>query len=62
VFARARARAPPSRPPSRQDALRDGLRAVKNTVDDGAVVPGGGAFEIAAAAECYKYEHFSCCF
>ena len=31
-----------------QDAVKDGLRAVKNTVEDGAVVPGGGAFEIAA--------------
>jgi T-complex protein 1 subunit zeta len=32
-----------------KEAIRDGLRAVKNTVDDGAVVPGAGAFEIAAA-------------
>ena len=32
-----------------KDAIRDGLRAVKNTVEDGAVVPGAGAFEIAAA-------------
>lgn len=24
-----------------KDAVRDGLRAVKNTIDDGAVVPGG---------------------
>lgn len=32
-----------------KDALRDGLRAVKNTIDDGGVVPGGGAFEVAAA-------------
>eukprot|EP01039_Chlorochromonas_danica_P001902 gene1902-2080_t len=31
-----------------KDAARDGLRAVKNTIDDGAVVPGAGAFEIAA--------------
>jgi len=31
------------------DAIRDGLRAVKNAVEDRAVVPGGGAFEIAAA-------------
>lgn len=30
-------------------AIRDGLRAVKNTVHDGAVVPGAGAFEIAAS-------------
>lgn len=32
-----------------KDAIRDGLRAVKNTIDDGAVVPGAGSFEIAAA-------------
>ncbi|GAA5980684.1 hypothetical protein JCM11641_000175 [Rhodosporidiobolus odoratus] len=32
------------------DALRDGLRAVKNALEDGALVPGAGAFEIAAHA------------
>lgn len=32
-----------------KDAVRDGLRAVKNAIEDGAVVPGGGAFELAAA-------------
>ncbi|KAL6771143.1 CCT6 [Auxenochlorella protothecoides x Auxenochlorella symbiontica] len=32
-----------------KDAVRDGLRAVKNTIDDAAVVPGAGAYEIAAA-------------
>lgn len=32
-----------------KDAVRDGLRAVKNALEDGAVVPGAGAFEIAAA-------------
>jgi len=31
-----------------KDAVRDGLRAVKNAVEDGAVVPGAGAFELAA--------------
>lgn len=31
-----------------KDAIRDGLRAVKNTWDDGCVLPGAGAFEIAA--------------
>jgi T-complex protein 1 subunit zeta len=30
--------------------VRDGLRAVKNVIDDKAVVLGAGAFEIAAAA------------
>lgn len=33
-----------------KDAVRDGLRSVKNTVDDCAIVPGAGAFEVAAAA------------
>lgn len=32
-----------------KDAIRDGLRAVKNTIEDKAVVPGAGAFEIAAS-------------
>jgi len=33
-----------------KDALRDGLRAVKNSIEDRFVVPGAGAFEVAAAA------------
>jgi len=33
-----------------QDAVRDGLRAVRNAIEDHAVVPGGGSFEVAAAA------------
>lgn len=32
-----------------KDAIRDGLRAVANTLADGAVVPGAGSFEVAAA-------------
>ena len=32
-----------------KDAIRDGLRAVKNTLEDASVVPGAGAFEVAAA-------------
>jgi len=28
------------------DALRDGLRSVKNAIEDGALVPGAGAFEL----------------
>ena len=32
-----------------KDAVKDGLRAVKNAVEDNAVVPGGGAFELAAS-------------
>merc|ERR1719228_2065725 len=31
-----------------KDALRDGLRSVKNAIEDGCVVPGAGAYEIAA--------------
>ncbi|PWA87586.1 T-complex protein 1 subunit zeta [Artemisia annua] len=31
-----------------KDAVRDGLRAVKNTIEDEAVVRGAGAFEVAA--------------
>jgi T-complex protein 1 subunit zeta len=31
-----------------KDAIRDGLRSVKNTIEDKAVVPGAGAFEIAS--------------
>ncbi|KAG8936818.1 T-complex protein 1 subunit zeta [Tulasnella sp. 418] len=32
------------------DALRDGLRSVKNALEDGHLIPGAGAFEIACAA------------
>jgi T-complex protein 1 subunit zeta len=32
-----------------QDALRDGLRAVKNAIEDAALIPGAGAFEVACA-------------
>lgn len=38
-----------------KDAIRDGLRAIKNALDDKAVVPGAGAFEIAAHAALMKY-------
>ncbi|KZS98582.1 T-complex protein 1 zeta subunit [Sistotremastrum niveocremeum HHB9708] len=31
------------------DALRDGLRAVKNAIEDAALIPGAGAFEVACA-------------
>merc|ERR1711862_391974 len=30
-----------------KDAIKDGLRSVQNTVEDGAVVPGAGAYEVA---------------
>ena len=36
-----------------KDAIRDGLRAVKNTIEDGAVVPGAGAFEVSCWPECW---------
>jgi len=39
-----------------KDAVRDGLRAVKNTIEDGKVVPGAGAFEIAAYSELMKFK------
>ena len=32
-----------------QDAVRDGLRAVKNALDDGALVPGAGSFEVSSS-------------
>lgn len=32
-----------------KDAVRDGLRSVQNTLNDKAVIPGAGAFEIGAA-------------
>jgi len=39
-----------------KDALRDGLRAVQNTLADGAVVPGAGAFEVAAHVHLEEYK------
>lgn len=33
-----------------QDALRDGIRSVKNALEDEALIPGAGAFEVACAA------------
>lgn len=38
-----------------KDAVRDGLRAIKNTLEDGCVLPGAGAFEISAYTELRKY-------
>ncbi|CDW53969.1 Cpn60 TCP1 domain containing protein [Trichuris trichiura] len=37
-----------------KDAIYDGLRAVKNTLTDGVVLPGAGAFEVAAHCELMK--------
>mmetsp|Transcript_18542 Transcript_18542/g.27127 ORF Transcript_18542/g.27127 Transcript_18542/m.27127 type:complete len:542 (+) Transcript_18542:141-1766(+) len=39
-----------------KDAVKDGTRAVKNAIDDGSVVPGAGAFEIAASESLRKFE------
>ncbi|KAG9338988.1 hypothetical protein JZ751_024386 [Albula glossodonta] len=39
-----------------KDALRDGLRAVKNAVEDGSVVSGAGAFEVAVADALLKHK------
>eukprot|EP01096_Ripella_sp_DP13-Kostka_P013846 TRINITY_DN609_c0_g1_i1.p1 TRINITY_DN609_c0_g1~~TRINITY_DN609_c0_g1_i1.p1 ORF type:complete len:537 (-),score=261.04 TRINITY_DN609_c0_g1_i1:152-1762(-) len=39
-----------------KDAIRDGLRAVKNTIEDKSVIPGAGAFEVAAYVELMKYK------
>ena len=39
-----------------KDAVRDGLRAVKNVVDDGAVVVGAGAFETAAYLSLQEFK------
>merc|ERR1712028_15701 len=39
-----------------KDALKDGLRSVQNTIEDGCVVPGAGAFEIAANVHLDAYK------
>ncbi|XP_068188057.1 T-complex protein 1 subunit zeta isoform X2 [Antennarius striatus] len=39
-----------------KDAVRDGLRAVKNAIEDGRVVPGAGAFEVAVADALVKHK------
>merc|ERR1711962_242603 len=38
-----------------KDAVRDGLRAVKNAYEDNCVIPGAGAYEIAAHMALKKY-------
>ncbi|XP_053426964.1 T-complex protein 1 subunit zeta-2 isoform X2 [Nycticebus coucang] len=40
-----------------KDALRDGLRAIKNAIEDGCVVPGAGAAEVAIAEALLVYKH-----
>ncbi|XP_018426527.1 PREDICTED: T-complex protein 1 subunit zeta isoform X4 [Nanorana parkeri] len=39
-----------------KDAIRDGLRAVKNAIEDGCVVPGAGALEVAIANALVKHK------
>jgi T-complex protein 1 subunit zeta len=39
-----------------KDTIYDGLRAVKNTIEDGCVLPGAGAFEVAAYFDLLKYK------
>jgi len=39
-----------------KDAIRDGLRAVKNVFDDNSVLPGAGAFELAAYHSLEKFK------
>lgn len=39
-----------------KDAVRDGLRSIKNAIDDGCLVPGAGAFEVAAYQALHKFK------
>jgi len=39
-----------------KDAIRDGLRSVQNAVEDEAVVPGAGAFEVAAHVHLEQFK------
>ncbi|KAK4878496.1 hypothetical protein RN001_011002 [Aquatica leii] len=39
-----------------KDAVRDGLRAINNAIEDKAVIPGAGAFEVTAYKELMKYK------
>merc|ERR1712176_542010 len=39
-----------------KDAIKDGLRSVQNTIEDEALVPGAGAFEIAANVHLDKFK------
>ena len=39
-----------------KDAIYDGLRAIKNTIEDKALVPGAGAFEVALHSELLAYK------
>lgn len=39
-----------------KDAIFDGLRAIKNTIEDGSLVPGAGAFEVALHSELVEFK------
>ncbi|XP_026191194.1 T-complex protein 1 subunit zeta 1 [Cyclospora cayetanensis] len=39
-----------------KDAVRDGLRAIKNVIEDRAVIPGAGAFEVAAYCKLQEFK------
>ncbi|XP_074096917.1 chaperonin containing TCP1 subunit 6 [Cotesia typhae] len=39
-----------------KDAVRDGLRAINNAIEDKAVVPGAGAFEVTASRALSQYK------
>merc|ERR1711976_218321 len=39
-----------------KDAIRDGLRAVQNAIEDDSLVPGAGAFEIAAHVHLEEFK------
>merc|ERR1719343_1328931 len=39
-----------------KDAIKDGLRAVQNTVEDEALIPGAGAFEVAAHVRMEEFK------
>jgi len=39
-----------------KDAVRDGLRAINNAIEDKALVPGAGAFEVTAYKELMSYK------
>lgn len=38
-----------------EDAIKDGLQSVKNTIDDEALIPGAGAFELALSDHLMQY-------
>uniref|UniRef100_A0A0K8TNE0 Putative chaperonin n=1 Tax=Tabanus bromius TaxID=304241 RepID=A0A0K8TNE0_TABBR len=40
-----------------KDAIRDGLRAIKNAIDDKAVIPGAGAYEVRAYNQLMTYKN-----